>query len=255
MRDRVFVLSASATLLALTILFIALAAGLGPSLLSHPLGRLRSDEILYAIKLSIGMATAAAVLAVIVAVPVAYLLSRFGFPGKNLIEVILYLPITVSPVALGTALLLFFKTAPGRALERLLGGVVFEVSGILVAQFVVIVGLAVGLCKTAFDYIDPGYEDIARTLGEDRWGAFRRSVLPAAKKGLAAAFLLTWARAIGEFGATVTLAGATPMKTETLPVAIYLSLASADVQSAAALILIALAMSLLVLAGVKRVSA
>jgi molybdate transport system permease protein len=109
----------------------------------------------------------------------------------------------------------------------------------------VVCALAIRLLKSSFDSIDQRYEQVSRTLGCSKFEAFFRVTLPLAKNGLIAAAVLTWARAMGEFGATVTLAGATPMKTETLPVAIFLSMANADIGKAIAVIFI-----LVVIAGV-----
>jgi molybdate transport system permease protein len=161
----------------------------------------------------------------------------------------------LSPIALGALLLIFFNTVPGKLVERTLGAVVFEVRGIIAAQFIVIMGLAVSLVKSTFEGINPVYEGIARTLGATRFQTFRRVLLPMSRNGIAAAFLLTWARAVGEFGATVTLAGATPMKTETLPVAIFLSFAGADISRACVFILIAVGISLGVLFVLRKLNA
>jgi len=209
--------------------------------------RLNSSEILFAVKLTIATATVSSLFAIIFAIPLAYALSRYKFPLKNIVNSILYLPIVTSPIALGAILLLFFNTGIGQLVEKQLFGVVFEVPGIVFAQFIVIIGLAVSLLKSVFDYINPEYEAIARTLGADRAYTFFHNLLPSARKGIISAFILTWARAVGEFGATVTLAGATPMKTETLPVAIFLSFASADIYNAVILILISIFISVTVL--------
>jgi len=231
-------------ILFLGILVYALFRQFSFSTLQKPLNY---SEILFAVKITIITATISSLIAVILAIPLAYVLSRNSFPLKSLVNSILYLPLVVSPIALGSMLLIFFNTGAGRFIEHNILRVVFEVPGIIFAQFIVIVGLAVSLIKSVFDYIDADYEAIARTLGADRAHTFFCNLLPAAKKGIISAFLLVWARAVGEFGATVTLAGATPMKTETLPVAIYLSFASADVGSAIVLILISILMGIAVL--------
>ena len=127
--------------------------------------------------------------------------------------------------------------------------------GIVLAQFFVIVGLSLRLLKETFQAIDVEYEKLARTLGYNQLQVFARVVLPMARGGLLAAFLLTWGRAIGEFGATVTLAGATTMKTETIPVAIYLNFESVDISSAIVFITILIAMSFAVLFFVRKTQA
>jgi len=125
----------------------------------------------------------------------------------------------------------------------------------VLAQFIVVLGLTVSLVKSTFEHIDPIHENIARTLGASRFKAFTHVLLPLARRGIFSAFLLTWARAVGEFGATVMLAGATAMKTETLTVAIFLSFSSADVHGACVFILISLAVSMAVLFTVRKIYA
>jgi molybdate transport system permease protein len=213
-----------------------------------------SPEILFAIRLSLISASVATVVAMLIAVPVAYALSRTRFPGKNAVDSLLDLPIVMSPVALGAALLIFFSTPLGANINSHLK-FVFAVPGIILAQVIVVNGLAIRLLKSTFDSIDPRYEQVGRTLGCTQPAAFFSITVPLAKDGLIAASILTWARAIGEFGATVTLAGATAMKTETLPIAIYLSLASADIGRAIAVVLILLVISLLALLVIRKVTA
>jgi molybdate transport system permease protein len=167
------------------------------------------SEIFFAIKLSLFTATLASVFALIVSVPVAYMLSRCSFFGKSMLDTLLDLPIVLSPIALGAMLLIFFNTPVGQAVEARFGQFVFEVRGIVLAQFFVVVGLSIRLLKTTFEGIDIEYENLARTLGYNRIGSFRRVVVPLAGRGILASFLLVWGRAFGEFGATVTLAGAT----------------------------------------------
>jgi molybdate transport system permease protein len=200
------------------------------------LSRLASGEVLYAISLSLATATAATILAILVAVPVAYAISTRDFWGKSVVDSLLDLPIVLSPIAIGAALLVFFSTVPGAYINNNIIRFVFSIPGIVLAQFVIVSALAVRLLKSTFDSIDPRYEQVSRTLGCSKPEAFFRIVLPLAKNGLVAAAILTWARAIGEYGASVTLAGATAMKTETLPIAINLSLATADIEQAITLI-------------------
>jgi molybdate transport system permease protein len=212
-------------------------------------------EIWFAARLSLVTATIASVIALAVSIPVAYLFSRYSFPGKDVFDTLLDLPIVLSPIALGALLLIFFNTGLGRQLDHWFGPFVFEVRGIILAQFVVIVGLSLRLLKETFQTIDVEYENLARTLGCNQMQVFTRVVLPMARRGLLAAFLLIWGRAIGEFGATVTLAGATTMKTETIPVAIFLNFESVDISSAIVFITILIAMSFAVLFFVRKTQA
>ncbi|OGO31174.1 MAG: hypothetical protein A2Z29_03335 [Chloroflexi bacterium RBG_16_56_11] len=213
---------------------------------------LASREILFAIRLSLTTATIAAVISIVIAVPVAYAISRSRFPGKDIVDSLLDLPIVISPIALGAALLVFFNTPLGAGINDNVLRFVFAVPGIVLAQVTVVSALAVRLLKSTFDNIDPRYEQVARTLGCSQPAAFFRVTLPLARDGLIAAGILTWARAIGEFGATVMLAGATAMKTETLPTAIFLSLGSADVAGAIAVIFVLVIIAVASLLVIRR---
>jgi molybdate transport system permease protein len=214
-----------------------------------------TGEILFAVRLSLITATISSLAAMCISIPVAYLFTRYSFPARNLLDTLLDLPIVLSPIALGAMLLIFFTSPPGIALDRWLGPIVFSVRGIIVAQFLVIVGLSIRLLKATFEGIDEEYEHLARTLGYDRIRVFLKVVLPLSWKGLVAAFLLIWGRAIGEFGATITLAGATTMKTETIPVAIFLNFESADLSNALVFILILITISLVILYFMRRIHA
>jgi len=203
-----------------------------------------SEETLFAVKLSLITATITTVLAILIAVPVAYAISKNNFYGKNMVDSLLDLPIVISPIAIGAALLVFFNTPLGSAINDNVLQFVFSVPGIVLAQFTIVSALAIRLLKSTFDSIDLRYEQVSRTLGCSKLEAFFRVILPLARDGLIASSILTWARATGEFGATVTLAGATAMKAETLPIAISLSLSSADIGKAVALIFILIIISL-----------
>ncbi len=236
---------------ALGLVVALLAAQVGYAGLLAPVRALADPGIRHAVGLSLGTATAAAGLAVAVAIPAAYVLARHRFPGAAVVDTLLDLPVVLSPVAVGVALLLVLRSAPGRWVEDHLVRFVFEVPGIVLAQFTVATALAIRVLKAVFQGVDVRYEQVARFLGCSPWGAFRRVTLPLARRGIAAAFILAWARSVGEFGATVTLAGAVLGKTETIPVAIYLRLAGVDVTGAVALMLLLSALSLVVLAGVR----
>lgn len=148
------------------------------------------------------------------------------------------LPFVMPPVALGAVLLIFFtNTLVGSIFNSLLN-IVFEIPGIIIAQFAVILPMIIKVLKTSFELIDEKYEAVARTLGYGRLKVLLKVVLPMCRLGIISAFVLGFGRALGEFGASVTLAGATRFKTETLPIAIYLSLSSGDISMTTALIII-----------------
>ena len=205
---------------------------------SSPSGAARalaSSETLFAIGLSLATALAAAGLAMVLGIPVAYAMARGLLPGGRVAETLLLIPFGMPPVAVGAALLIFFtNTSPGSLLDELLR-VVFTPRGLVVAQFFVVYPMALRVLKTSFASVDPRYEAVARTLGYTRLQTLLRVTLPMARRGVLSAFLLSFIRALGEFGASVTLAGAVRFKTETLPMAIYLSISGGDLDLAVAL--------------------
>jgi len=250
MGDRSFSLLALASLLALFLFFCVMLL----SVLSHVgprelISSLLSEEILFSIRLSLITATIATSACMVIAIPAAYALSRFDFTGKKVIDFILYLPIGIPPVALGATLLIFFSTPLGRIFSTRF---VFEVPGIILAQFAVIGALATKILKATFDGVDREYESVARTLGCTKFQSFYKVTLPLAKNGLLTAATISWVRAMGEFGATVMLAGAVRMKTETLPIAIWLNLQTADVVKMSSAILILVSVGLAALAIIQK---
>lgn len=252
--ERVFKIATISALVLLAVFFIGIIA----SLVAYTrwdtfVKALFSEEILFAIRLSLLTATISAIISILIAVPVAYAISRHNFPGKSIVDSLLDLPIVVSPVAIGAALLVFFNTPLGAAIDDNVIGFVFSMPGIVLALITVISALAVRLLKSTFDSISPRYEQVARTLGCSQPEAFFRVTLPLARDGLIASTILTWARAVGEFGATVMLAGATAMKTETLPTAIFLSLASADVEKAIAVIFVLVIIAVIALLAIRKI--
>jgi len=207
-----------------------------------------SPNTLSAIRISLLAATSSAILAMIIALPVAWALSRFRFPGSSWVDMLLEFPMIVSPAALGAMILMFFRSTPGEWIHSLGVDVVFAFSGIVLAQFLTTVGIAVRLIKAVLDEIPVRYEKVARSLGANSFQTFRGVVLPLSARGLLASGILVWAKALGEFGATITVAGSLPGKTETLPIAIFLELGKANLEGASVLILILLLFGVCVLA-------
>jgi len=227
-----------------------------------------SKEIRFSIILSLVSCTLAAVLSTIVAVPIGYLISRFSFRGKNLVDAILDVPIVLPPLVIGLSLLILFQTPPGRALEktftnvidwlhvnrllesigvRPIHGITYELPSVILAQFSVACAFAVRTMRVAFDQIDPRHERVALTLGCRRSQAFFRVVLPEAWPGVITAATLAWARSMGEFGPILVFSGATRMKTEVLPTTVFLELSIGDVEAAVAVSLIMVTAAMIVL--------
>jgi molybdate transport system permease protein len=161
----------------------------------------------------------------------------------------------LSPIVIGIALILVFRSTPGRFIEDHLLRFVFEVPGIIAAQFILALALQIRVLKAAFDDLDPRYEQVARFLGCTPFAAFRRVTLPMCRTSLLAAFVLGWSRALGDFGATVTVAGSVRFKTETMPVAIYNNLASVRIGKALGLAILLTFIALVVLVVVRVAAA
>ena len=167
-----------------------------------------------------------------------------NFRGKSAVDTILELPMIVSPAALGAMLLIFFNNPLGLWIQDHGAQFVFTFYGIVLAQFVTICGVSTRLIKAAMDEIPVRYEAVARTLGASPGKAFLTITLPLSKRGIIAASILSWAKALGEFGATITIAGSMAMKTETLPIAIFMRLSSAEIEGTVVLILILVSIGL-----------
>ncbi len=212
-----------------------------------------SERTLFSIKLSITAAFIAVMLSFIIALPAAYALSRYEFAGKKFIDLFLELPMIVSPAALGAILLFFFNTYMGNWIQENVQQFVFTFYGVILAQFTTILGITIRMIKNGFDEISPRYENTARTLGANSFQAFCTVSLPLCSKSILSALILAWAKAVGEFGATITVAGTMAMRTETLPIAIFMRLSVADIDGAVVLITILLTISLLVLFIVRQV--
>jgi len=214
---------------------------------------LLSERTLFSVRLSLLAATVATSLALALAIPAAYALSRYRFWGREAAETVLEFPIIVSPAALGAIILIFFNNPLGEWIQENVVYFVFTFAGIVLAQFITILGLAVRMLKAAFDEVPVELETVARTLGASPHHVFFTVTLPLAKNGLVAAFILTWAKALGEFGATLMVAGSMAMRTETLPIAIFMRLSSADIEGTVTLILILVAIGLTALFVARRI--
>lgn len=217
---------------------------------AHLLQALASENIRYAIKLSLLSCSITTILSLWVAVPLGYLLSRWQFPGKPLIDAILDIPIVLPPLVVGLSLLILFQTPPGKAVERVVP-VTYAVPSVILAQFAVACAFAVRTMRISFDQIPVRREQVALTLGCSRSQAFWWVVLPEARRGLVTAATLAWARALGEFGPILVFAGATPLRTEVLPTAVFLELSVGNLQAAVAVSMLMVAAAIIVLVIVR----
>ncbi|MFD3502704.1 molybdate ABC transporter permease subunit [Streptomyces sp. NPDC058676] len=215
--------------------------------------QLASAEVWEALRLSLVCATAATALSLVVGVPLAWLLARADFPGRGLVRALVTLPLVLPPVVGGVALLLALgrNGVVGQWLDSWFGITIpFTTTGVILAETFVAMPFLVISVEGTLRAADPRYEEAATTLGASRFTAFRRVTLPLIMPGIAAGSVLAWARALGEFGATITFAGNFPGRTQTMPLAVYLALQN-DPAAAIALSLVLLAVSIAVLAGLR----
>jgi len=215
------------------------------------LGALGSEKIRYAIKLSLVSCSITTILALWVAVPLGYLMARYRFPGKWLIDALLDIPIVLPPLVVGLALLVLFQTRLARAFEDNVFAVTYAIPSVILAQFSVATAFAVRTMLVTFEQIDSRQEQVALTLGSSRGQAFWFVVLPQARRGLVTAATLSWARALGEFGPILVFSGSTRMRTEVLPTTVYLELSSSNVEAAVAVSLVMIVAAAVVLLIVR----
>lgn len=193
------------------------------------------------ILLSIKIATIATIFSLILGVLFAYILNKRRVPGKSIWETILILPMVLPPSVIGYLLLIAFGKRGiigAFLLETFHVQIVFTWVAAVIASCIVSLPLMYQNAKSAFVSLDPVYEKAARTLGSSEWKIFRTVVFPLAWPGIISGIALSFARAIGEFGATLMVAGNIPGKTQTIPTAIYFAVESGDIRMANRLVLI-----------------
>lgn len=241
---------------------LGLLAGAGVAFLAIPLAGLlfttpwtRLPELLSspvaveALRLSLVTSISATALALAVGVPLAWVLARARVPGRTFIRALVTLPLVLPPVVGGVALLLAFgrRGIVGQYLYDWFGvQLPFSTAGVILAEAFVAMPFLVITVEGALRGADPRFEEAAATLGARRWTILRRVTLPLIGPALLAGTILAWARALGEFGATITFAGNLPGVTQTLPLAVYAAL-DTDRDAAIALSLVLLLASLTVL--------
>ncbi len=235
-------------------IFVVPLIGLIGSAPWRDLPNLIADEIVVdAIGLSLVSSLVAAMLSVILGVPLAWVLSRSRFPGQRLLRAVVTLPMVLPPVVGGAALLFALgrRGIIGEPLAEATGFVLpFSLWGVIVANTFVAMPFLVVTVEGAFDSVDRRYEAAAATLGANRFTVFRRISLPMIAPSLRAGLVLAWARALGEFGATITFAGNLSGRTQTLPLAVFVAL-EADRPRALAISLLLVVVSIVVLVTLR----
>jgi molybdate transport system permease protein len=199
-----------------------------------------------ALRLSLVSATLATLVSLVLGVPLAWVLARSRIRGRAVLRALVTVPLVLPPVVGGVALFLVLgrQGILGRLLYEAFGvSIPFTTTAVVLAETFVAMPFLVVSVEGALRAADARFEDVAATLGADRWTTFRRVTLPLVAPGVAAGAVLCWARALGEFGATITFAGNFPGTTQTMPLAVYLAL-QRDPEAAIALSLVLLAVSL-----------
>ncbi|GAB1692347.1 ABC transporter permease [Krasilnikovia sp. M28-CT-15] len=216
--------------------------------------RLTEPGALSALRLSLQTATVATVVCLVLGVPLAWLLARVDFPGRRVIRALVTVPLVLPPVVGGVALLLVFgrKGLLGTWLDASFGTTLpFTTVGVVIAEAFVAMPFLVIAVEGALRGADTRLEEAAATLGAGRWITFTHVTLPLVAPGVAAGGVLCWARALGEFGATITFAGNYPGITQTMPLAVYQTMEGGDLSGAVVLSLILLTVSVTILAGLR----
>jgi molybdate transport system permease protein len=215
---------------------------------------LSSPDARTSLRLSLETTSITTVCCLMLGVPLAWLLARTSFRGRSLVRALVTLPLVMPPVVGGVALLLAFgrNGVVGKYLDDWFGITLpFTTPAVVVAQTFVALPFLVISVEGAFRASDARFDAAAASLGASRWTTFRRVTLPLAIPGIVSGAILSWARALGEFGATITFAGNFPGTTRTMPTQVYLALQS-DPDAAIALSLALIVVSVLVLVALRE---
>ncbi|GBD09244.1 Molybdenum transport system permease protein ModB [Candidatus Thermoflexus japonica] len=204
--------------------------------------------------LSARVATLATGINLVIGIAMGWLMARRSFPGWDLIGAVVTIPLVLPPTVLGYYLLVALGRASpiGQALEALGIPVVFTWRGAVVAAAVSSLPLMVQSCRAAFEGVDPELEQVARTLGRSEWEVFRTITLPLAWRGILAGTILNFARALGDFGATLMVAGNIPGRTQTLAIAVYDAVQANDLARAGILVAVLSIFGILTLVAVQQ---
>lgn len=252
-RERVPILLAVLGAVGAAFFLLPLAGLLAHTPWSDALNELTSSASLDALRLSLVASISATVVALVLGVPLAWIYARVDFPGRGLLRALTTLPMVLPPVVGGIALLLAFgrRGLIGAWLASIGVTLPFTTAAVVMAETFVAMPFLILTVEAGLRSMDRRYEDAARTLGAGRWTVFWRVTVPLIAPSLAAGAVLCWARALGEFGATITFAGNFPGVTQTMPLAVYLLLES-EPQASFVLSLVMLAISVAVLAGLRH---
>jgi molybdate transport system permease protein len=241
-------------LIAIAFLVLPLAGLIIRAPWGHLGAALSGSDATQALTLSLWTASVSTAVSLVIGVPLAWVLARSRFPGQRLLRALVTLPLVLPPVVGGVALLLAFGRTGvvGRYLDSWFGLTIpFTPLAVVMAETFVAMPFLIITVEGAFRSADQGFEEAAATLGAKRMTVFRRITVPLIAPSLGAGAVLCWARALGEFGATITFAGSFPGQTETMPIAVYYALEN-DPDAAIALSLVLLLVSVIVLVSLRE---
>ncbi len=216
---------------------------------------LASPTVIQALSLSLATTAASLALIVLLGTPMAYLLARHHFPGRGLVDTIIDLPMVLPPAVAGLALLMLFGRGGllGPTLRALDVDVAFSTAAVVLAQTFVAGPFYIRSARAGFESVDPLLEKVAATLGKSDLEIFRQITIPLALPSLVGGAVMSWARALGEFGATIMFAGNFPGRTQTMPLAVYTALES-DLWAALAIAMVLLMLSFMALLLLRLVA-
>jgi molybdate transport system permease protein len=219
------------------------------------LGYLTSPVVAAALRLSLLTTGATLLITLLLGTPVAYLLARYRFPGRELLDTLLDLPMVLPPAVAGVALLMTLgrRGALGPALAAFGIEISFTTTAVVLAELFIAAPFYVRAARSGFETVTPALEEAAAAFGASPWQTFRRVTVPLALPSLLAGAVMTWARALGEFGATIMFAGNFLGTTQTMPLAIYAAM-ERDLGAALVLASILVVISFAVLLGVKALA-
>ncbi|HOO54978.1 MAG TPA: ABC transporter permease [Methanothrix sp.] len=229
-------------------LFIKSASGVTLETLWNPV-------VIDALTLSLFTATTSVVIVIILGTPLSYLNARFDYPGKEIADSLIELPVVMPPMVGGIALLMAFGRMGvlGQHLHACGVNIAFTTVAVVVAQIFVSMPFYLRQARISFEDVDLVLENAARTLGASRTRVFFSVTLPIATNGLISGAIMAFARALGEFGATIMFAGNFQGKTQTMPLAIYTAM-QGDLDVSLCLALILVAISFAIIAAVKMLT-
>lgn len=229
--------------------FAALALRIAPARLAE---RLLDPAVLEALRLSLVTTAAATLVTAVVGLPVAYMLAMRRFSGQRWVELLLQLPMVLPPTVAGVALLLAFGRTglAGRSLDAFGIALPFTTAGVVLAQVFMSLPFFIGPARAGFAAVDPRLVEVAATLRASGWRTFTHVMLPLAAPSIVTGVAMSGARALGEFGATITFAGNLPGVTQTMPLAVYVALQS-DLEAAIVMSVLLVIMAVGLLAGLQ----